>query len=147
MLIFSTHNESVYAERAVRAGARGFVTTRKPTEHVLAAIRHILGGGIYLSDRVTSNAVQRFFAGTPQAAQSEVGQLSDRELQVFEFIGRGRNGREIASALCVNIKTIETYRSRIKVKLRVHSGSELAQHARKSDNINRSALILVSSQV
>ncbi len=131
ILVFSAYDESVYAERAVRAGARGFVTTRKPTEHVLVAIRHILGGGIYLSDRVMSDAVQRFFAGTPRARQSEVGQLSDRELQVFELIGRGRSGREIATALYINIKTIETYRSRIKVKLRVHSGGELAQQAKR----------------
>ncbi len=131
VLVFSTHDESVYAERAVRAGARGFVTTRKPTEHVLVAIRHILGGGIYLSDRVTSDTVQRFFADTPRTTQSEIGQLSDRELQVFELIGRGRSGREIATALYVNIKTIETYRSRIKVKLGIRSGDDLAQHARK----------------
>lgn len=131
VLVFSTHDESVYAERVVRAGARGFVTTRKPTEHVLLAIRHIVGGGIYLSDRVTSDAVHRFFTGTRQAAQSTIGQLSDRELQVFESIGRGRSGREIAAALYVNIKTIETYRTRIKVKLGIDSGCELGQQARK----------------
>jgi len=131
VLVFSAHDESVYAERAVRAGARGFVTTRKPSEHVLIAIRHILGGGIYLSDRVTSDTVQRFFACSPRATQSEISQLSDRELQVFELIGRGRSGREIATALFVNIKTIETYRSRIKVKLGIHSGAELTQHAGK----------------
>lgn len=131
ILVFSAFDESVYAERAVRAGASGFVTTRKPTEHVLVAIRHIMGGGIYLSDRVTSDTVQRFFARSPRATQSVVGQLSDRELQVFELIGRGRNGREIATELFVNIKTVETYRSRIKVKLGIHSGTELAQNARR----------------
>jgi DNA-binding NarL/FixJ family response regulator len=131
VLVFSMYDESLYAERAIRAGASGFLGKREPTEQVLHAIRRILAGAIHLSDRVTSDTVQRFFATSSRSMESELTQLSDRELEVFESIGRGRTGRQIAAALCIDLKTIETYRSRIKLKLKVNSGSELAEYARR----------------
>jgi DNA-binding NarL/FixJ family response regulator len=132
VLVFSMYDESLYAERAIRAGASGFISKHGPTREVLCAIRRILDGDIYLSERVTAHAVQQFFARSSCPRGSELEQLSDRELEVFELIGRGRSSRQIASALHLDLKTIETYRSRIKLKLKLTSATELAQHARQS---------------
>jgi DNA-binding NarL/FixJ family response regulator len=132
VLVFSMYDESLYAERAIRAGASGFVSKYEPTKEVLCAIRRVLSGEIYLSERVTAHAVGQFFARSSLAPGSELDQLSDRELEVFELIGQGRSSRQIASALHLDLKTIETYRSRIKVKLKLNTATELAQHAQQS---------------
>jgi len=96
---------------------------------LLCAIRRILGGGIYLSERVAAHAMEQFFARSSFTTGSEVELLTDRELEVFELIGQGRSTRQIASALHLSVKTIETYRSRIKTKLNLETATELAQHA------------------
>jgi DNA-binding NarL/FixJ family response regulator len=132
VLVFSMYDESLYAERAIRAGASGFLTKREPTEEVLRAIRRVLAGEIYLSERLAAHSLQRFFARSPLASDSELDQLSDRELQVFESIGQGRSSRQIAAALRLDLKTVETYRSRIKVKLKLDSGADLVRHAQRS---------------
>jgi DNA-binding NarL/FixJ family response regulator len=132
VLVFSMYDESLYAERAIRAGASGFVSKHGPTREVLCAIRRILDGDIYLSERVTAHAVQQFFARSSNPRGSELEQLSDRELEVFELIGRGRSTRQIASALHLDLKTIETYRSRIKVKLKLTTATELVRQAQQS---------------
>jgi len=129
VLVFSMYDESLYAERAMRAGASGFVSKHGPTHELLCAIRRVLSGEIYLSERVTAHAMQQLFARSCLPAGSEVELLADRELEVFELIGQGRSTRQIASALHLNIKTIETYRSRIKLKLKLNTATELAQHA------------------
>jgi DNA-binding NarL/FixJ family response regulator len=129
VLVFSMYDESLYAERAMRAGASGFVSKYRATNDLLCAIRRVLDGGIYLSERVTGHAMQQFFARSPFPTASERDQLSDRELEVFELIGLGRSSRQIASALHLSVKTVETYRSRIKTKLKVTTATELAQHA------------------
>lgn len=129
VLIFSMFDESLYAERAMRAGANGFVSKYGETNELLCAIRRIIGGGIYLSERVTAHAMQQFFARQPLAPRSEADRLSDRELEIFELIGQGRSSRQIATALHISVKTIETYRSRIKAKLNLDTATELAQRA------------------
>jgi DNA-binding NarL/FixJ family response regulator len=108
VLIFSMFDESLYAERAMRAGANGFVSKYGETNELLCAIRRVLGGGIYLSERVTTHAMQQFFARQPLAPRSEADRLSDRELEIFELIGQGRSSRQIATALHISVKTIET---------------------------------------
>jgi DNA-binding NarL/FixJ family response regulator len=142
VLVFSMYEESVYAERAIRAGASGFLTKREPSEEVIAAIRRVLSGEIYLSKRATADTVRRFFERSSIASSSELTQLSDRELEVFELIGRGRSSRQIAATLHLSLKTIETYRSRIKVKLKLSTGPELVRQAEQHcSNIRRTRLV------
>jgi DNA-binding NarL/FixJ family response regulator len=129
VLVFSMYDESLYAERAIRAGANGFVSKYGPATDLLCAIRRVLNGGIYVSERVAAHAMEQFFARSSFTTGSEVELLTDRELEVFELIGQGRSTRQIASALHLSVKTIETYRSRIKTKLNLETATELAQHA------------------
>jgi DNA-binding NarL/FixJ family response regulator len=131
ILVFSLYDEMVFAERAIRAGARGFIRKQEPTRELLRAIRYVLEGEIYMSERVTVTKVTRFFSRSSIKAGAPLEGLSDRELQVLQLIGQGRSTREIASALHVDVKTIETYRARIKVKLNLATAPELAQYARK----------------
>jgi DNA-binding NarL/FixJ family response regulator len=132
VLVFSLYDESLYAERAIRAGANGFLTTREPTKEVLRAIHTVLNGEIYLSHKVTGETVRRFFSRSDVELESELCRLSDRELEIFELIGGGRSTKQIANALHVDVKTIETYRSRIKVKLGLRTGVELVARAQAS---------------
>jgi DNA-binding NarL/FixJ family response regulator len=132
VLVFSMHDESLYAERAIRAGAAGFVSKHRPTKELFHAIRRVLNGELCLSERVAAHAVRRFFARSSLSLGSQLEQLSDRELEVFELIGRGRSSQQIAATLRLDIKTIGTYRSRIKVKLKLATATELAQHAQQS---------------
>ncbi len=127
ILILSMHDESVYAERALRSGARGFVMKQAPTDEVMAAIRAVLAGGTHLSDRVKTLMITTMVSGKKPAAPVET--LSDRELEVFELIGKGRTTREIAEGLGLSIKTVETYRMHIKEKLVARTGAELGRRA------------------
>jgi DNA-binding NarL/FixJ family response regulator len=130
ILVFSAYDELVYAERAIRAGARGFIRKQESTKELMRAIRCVLSGEIYMSERVTVTKVTRFFERSSVKTLIPLEQLSDRELQVLQLIGHGQSTRQIASALYVDIKTVETYRSRIKVKLNLATAGELADHAR-----------------
>jgi DNA-binding NarL/FixJ family response regulator len=132
VLVFSMYDESLYAERAVRAGASGFIRKDELTKEVLRAIRCVLNGDIYLSEKITAASIRQFFARSSITPGAPLEQLSDRELEVFQLIGQGRSSRQIATVLHVDIKTIETYRSRIKVKLKLSNSTELAQHAAQS---------------
>ena len=125
-LVVSMHDEAVYAERALRAGARGFVGKHERSETLLAAIRRVLAGEVHVSPR-TSNQILRGLSGGSE--KTGVDRLSDRELAVLELIGRGRQTREIATQLRVSVKTIEAHRARIKRKLEIRTGAELAQRA------------------
>jgi DNA-binding NarL/FixJ family response regulator len=129
VLILSMHDEAIYAERALRARANGYIMKQEATEKVLVAVRRILKGEVYLSDRMASKMLQQYIGGTPPAIQSRIAALSDRELEVFCLIGEGRGTREIAEELHLSIKTVETYQAHIKEKLSLHSGRELIQHA------------------
>jgi DNA-binding NarL/FixJ family response regulator len=132
MLVVSMHDESLYAERVMRAGARGYITKQEATRNILVAIRRVLSGEIYLSDK-TASAVIAHLTARPEAGGSIADLLTDRELQVFELTGNGLSTREIAEHLHIDVKTVETYRIRMKEKLGVTSASELLQLAIRWD--------------
>ncbi len=129
VLILSMHDESIYAERALRARANGYIMKQEATEKVLVALRRILGGDIYLSDRMSNKLLHQYISGAPADMNSRLSALSDRELEVFRLIGEGGSTRQIAEKLHLSIKTVETYQAHIKDKLSLHSGRELVQHA------------------
>ena len=129
ILVLSMHDETLYAERALRAGARGYITKDRPIETILAAIRRVLAGDIYLSDRMSGRLLQRIVSGTPEATKSPIGTLSNREIQVFELIGQGHGTRDIAEKLHLSAKTIDTHRENIKRKLHLSDAIELHQQA------------------
>ncbi len=129
VLILSMHDESIYAERALRARANGYIMKQEATEKVLVAVRRILGGEIYLSDRMANKLLHQYISGGSADMRSRLSALSDRELEVFRLIGEGRGTRQIAEKLHLSIKTVETYQAHIKDKLSLNSGRELVQHA------------------
>lgn len=129
VLTLSMHDESLYAERALRAGAKGYVMKQEATETVIVAIRHVLSGRLYVSENMATNMVRRFVGGKPETVLSPVDRLSDRELEVFCLIGQGQGTREIAERLHLSTKTIETYRAHIKEKLNFETATELLQYA------------------
>jgi DNA-binding NarL/FixJ family response regulator len=129
VLVLSMHEESLYAERALRAGARGYIMKEEPTDRVMQALRRLLTGDIYLSDRMAGRLLQKMVSGRGDAQGSLVEQLTDRELEVFQLIGRGLGTRDIAEQLHLSVKTIETHRENIKRKLSLDSAVELHQHA------------------
>ncbi|MCW8137519.1 MAG: response regulator transcription factor [Planctomycetota bacterium] len=127
-IVVTMHAESLYAERVLRAGARGFVAKQEATEKVLTAIHRVLNGELYVSSETTERMLRRVVGGGSGPATPEE-LLSDRELQVFQLLGMGRATRQIAKELHLSIKTIETYRANIKKKLNLNDGLELLQHA------------------
>src|SRR6202167_3444598 len=133
VLILSMHDESIYAERALRARANGYIMKQEATEKVLIAVRRILSGDIYLSDRMANKLLNQYVSGASADMNSRLSALSDRELEVFRLIGEGRGTRQIAEKLHLSIKTVETYQAHIKDKLSLHSGRELVQHAIQSN--------------
>jgi DNA-binding NarL/FixJ family response regulator len=129
VLIFSMHDESTHAERTLRAGANGYVMKLEAVDRVLAAIRQILAGDVYVSDRLTNPVLQHFISGLPSSTNPSLANLSDRELEVFRLIGGGRGTRQIADELRISIKTVESYQAHIKEKLALRNARELVQHA------------------
>jgi len=129
VLVLSMHDEAIYAERALRARANGYIMKQEATEKVLVAVRRILSGEIYLSERMSNKMLQHYISGAPTMIQSRIASLSDRELEVFRLIGEGRATREIADELRLSVKTVETYQAHLKEKLALRSGRELIQHA------------------
>jgi DNA-binding NarL/FixJ family response regulator len=128
VLVLSMHDESLYAERALRAGANGYIMKQEATEKVLQAIRRIRGGEIYVSDRIAKRLLRQAVT-SPATGKSPIEALTDRELAVFRLIGKGRATREIADDLHVSVKTVESYQAHIKEKLSLKNGRELVQHA------------------
>jgi DNA-binding NarL/FixJ family response regulator len=129
ILILSMHDESIYAERAMRAGANGYIMKQEATERVLVAIRRILQGDVYLSDRLTNTILQQYVHGASPGKKSPLVNLTDRELEVFRLIGEGHGTRQIADELHLSVKTIESYQAHIKEKLALRNARELVQHA------------------
>jgi len=129
MLVVSMHDESLYAERVIRAGAMGYITKQEATRKILVAIRRILAGDLYLNERIATQIIRRLTIPAGAAAATPAEMLADRELQVFELTGRGLNTREIGRRLRISAKTVETYRARIRDKLKLRDGSELLQWA------------------
>ena len=129
VLVLSMHDEALYAERSLRAGAKGYITKEEATVNVLQAIRKVLAGHIYLSERMFERFVQKMGREGKSPWSSPLELLTDRELEVFQMIGRGMGTREIAEELKLGIKTVESYRARIKEKLRLADANKLMQHA------------------
>lgn len=130
--VFSAHEESLFAERALRCGAHGFVHKSAPPSELVNAIHRILDDRVYLSPQMTDRMLSRAIGGNNDGLDcSPIETLSDRELEVFEQIGRGVTTRQIAELLFLSPKTVETYRENIKVKLNLHNATELTQHAVK----------------
>jgi len=129
VLILSMHDESVYAERALRAGANGYIMKQEATENVLVAVRRILTGEIYVSARIANQMLQHYITGSGSLRDSSIADLSDRELQVFRLIGEGNGTRQIAEKLHLSVKTVESYQAHIKEKLSLRSARELTQRA------------------
>jgi DNA-binding NarL/FixJ family response regulator len=129
VLILSMHEESIYAERALRAGANGYIMKQEATEKVLVAVRRILSGEIYVSDHIANKMLKHYITGPGTLRHSSIADLSDRELEVFRLIGEGHGTRQIAEELHLSIKTVESYQAHIKEKLSLRSARELMQHA------------------
>ena len=129
ILTLSMHDESLYALRALRAGAKGYVMKQQAAENVLDALRKVLGGGIYVSPQFSERLVFKAIHGSDSDLGSPVDTLSDRELEVLQLFGRGKSTREIADALHLSVKTIETHRAHIKEKLGFKEAEELMKFA------------------
>jgi DNA-binding NarL/FixJ family response regulator len=129
VLVLSMHDESIYAERALRAGAQGYIMKQEATENVLVALRRILGHDIYVSGRVANRMLQRYIGSSGAGSPSSLADLTDRELEVFRLIGAGHTTRQIAEELHISVKTVESYQAHIKDKLSLRSARELVQHA------------------
>jgi DNA-binding NarL/FixJ family response regulator len=129
VLVLSMHEERLYAERVLRAGAKGYVTKQESPAEVLVAIRKVLAGGIYVSDRVSGTILERLGQPGPAVSPLGVDQLSDREIEVFQLVGQGLNSREIASQLNLALTTVDCYRARIKGKLGIKNAAELYQRS------------------
>ena len=130
VLILSMHDESIYAERALRAGANGYIMKQEATDKVLDALRSILNHEVYVSPRIANKMLQQFIGATSgDRKHSAVDDLSDRELEVLRLIGAGHATRQIAAELHLSIKTIETYQAHLKEKLTLRNSRELVQYA------------------
>ncbi len=129
VLVLSMHDESVYAERALRAGANGYIMKQEATENVLVALRRILRREMYVSDRVASHMLRQIASGAGTSGQASITRLSDRELEVFRLIGEGHGTRRIAEELHLSVKTVESYQAHIKEKLALQSSRDLVQRA------------------
>ena len=129
VLVVSMHDESLYAERVLRAGGRGYVMKQEGGKVLMQAIRQVLAGAIYVSDKMSSLILEIFSGGRRDLGASPVGRLTDREFGVFQLIGQGKGTREIAGYLYLSVKTVEVHRANIKKKLRVSSATDLVRYA------------------
>lgn len=129
ILVLSMHDESLYAERVLHAGASGYIMKQEATDRVLSAIRKVLSGGIHLSEGMSSKFVHRLATGKNTTGGSVMERLSDRELEVFGLIGEGRGTRQIAEQLRLSVKTVESHRAHLKEKLNLKNSTELVHLA------------------
>jgi len=129
ILVLSMHDEAIYAERMLAAGANGYIMKHAASEQFLVAVRRVLDGGIYVSEAIGNSMIQKFASGSSHVAVNPIDRLSNRELQILHMIGKGKSTREVAQALNLSIKTIESHRQRIKRKLNLSSGTQLVQYA------------------
>ena len=129
ILVISMHEESLYAERVLRAGARGYITKEEGGERLMRAIRHVLSGAIYVSDKMSARILEIFSGGSAAQSRSVVEELSDREFEVFELLGGGLSTQQIAERLRLSMKTVDAHRAKIKSKLKVRTNNELVAYA------------------
>jgi len=131
VIVLSIHDESVYAERALRAGARAYLMKEVVSENIVNAIRAALKGEIYVSDTVSKKFLHKIAGDKTEMAKPSIENLSDREFEIFRLIGEGHKASQIAKKLHLSVKTVETYRGRLKEKLNLDSAAELLQYAIK----------------
>jgi DNA-binding NarL/FixJ family response regulator len=129
ILVVSMHDESLYAERVLRAGGRGYIMKQEGGKKLLEAIHQVLGGQIYVSEKMSAGILESFSGRHAEVAISPVQQLSDREFEVFQLIGQGESTREIATHLHLSVKTVEVHRLNIKRKLKLKTATDLVRHA------------------
>ena len=137
LIVLSMHDEALYAERALRAGAQGYVMKREASKNVLASIRRVLEGGVYVSGRVTSRMVLRLSSPGKAASSSPVERLSDRELEIFRLLGQGRTTSQIAGDLNLSLKTVQAYCARAKEKFGVTTLVDLLRAAIRWEDASR----------
>lgn len=129
VLVLSMHDETIYAERLIAAGAHGYIMKQAAGAEFVAALRRVLAGGIWVSDAVGARMLRRYASDGTLAAAEPIDRLSNRELQVLHMIGRGLSTREVADTLNLSVKTVESHRQRIKFKLGLGSSAQLVQYA------------------
>ena len=129
VLVMSMHDESVYAERAMRAGARGYIMKQEASSRVLTAVRTVLAGELHLSDRMKERMLHRLVNNRKEEVRFSIDTLSDREMEVFQLIGDGFSTRQVATKLNLSVKTIDSYREHLKLKLQLESGKDLVRYA------------------
>jgi DNA-binding NarL/FixJ family response regulator len=129
ILVLSMHDETIYAERMLAAGANGYIMKQAAAEQFLVAIRRVIDGGIYVSESIGNKMIQKFASGGAYLSANPIDRLSNRELQILHMIGKGMTTRETAESLNLSIKTVESHRQRIKRKLNLSTGTQLVQYA------------------
>src|SRR5580693_1385717 len=129
ILVVSMHDEAVYAERALRAGARGYIMKEAGGENLLAAIRQVLRGEVYVSPRMSARILDNLSARKPRGSSSPIEKLTDREFEIFQLIGQGKSTRDIAAQLHLSPKTVDVHRSHVKEKLELKDATALIRHA------------------
>ena len=129
ILVVSMHDEMIYAERVLRAGARGYIMKQEGGQKLLQAIRHVLAGKVFVSEKMSARILETFSGKQPEVSDSPVKRLSDREFEVFQLIGQGIGTREIAGRLHLSVKTVEVHRANIKEKLQLTTATELIRYA------------------
>jgi DNA-binding NarL/FixJ family response regulator len=137
LIVLSMHDETLYAERVLRAGARGYVMKHETSKSVLASIRRVLEGGVYVSERIVNRMVRRVSSARGPVASSPVERLSDRELEIFRLLGQGRSTSQIAEDLNLSLKTVQAYCARAKEKFGVTSLTELLRAAIRWDDASQ----------
>jgi len=129
VLVLSMHDENMYAERLLSAGANGYIMKQAAADQLLIALRRVLAGGVYVSEHLGSTMIERFAGNDRKKASNPIERLSNRELQVLNLIGRGKTTREVAENLTLSVKTVESHRQRIKKKLNLQTSAQLVQFA------------------
>ncbi|MBM3875723.1 MAG: response regulator transcription factor [Verrucomicrobia bacterium] len=129
VLVLSMHDESLYAERVLRAGGRGYIMKQEGGRKLMEAIRHVLGGQVYVSARMSARILELFSGQPAESERSPLAKLTDREFEVYQLIGAGKSTRDVAGQLHLSVKTVEVHRANIKKKLGVRSAPELVRHA------------------
>jgi DNA-binding NarL/FixJ family response regulator len=137
VLMLSMHDEALYTERALRAGARGFIMKEEAPQILLAAMRKVLAGGVYVSEKMGANLLQGMARGKRAGVELPMDRLTDRELEIFRMIGAGKTVKEIAELLFLSTKTVESHREHIKDKLNLRTSAELLRFAIQNDSEKR----------
>ncbi|MBA4137862.1 MAG: DNA-binding response regulator [Opitutus sp.] len=129
VLVISMHDESIYAERMLRAGARGYIMKEAGGEALLAAVRQVLRGEIYVSAKLSARLLENLTGSRPRGSSSPIAKLTDREFEIFQLIGQGKSTHDIAAQLSLSTKTVDVHRANIKGKLGITDGTQLVRHA------------------